>query len=138
MFSIGTLSERTGVKVPTIRYYETMGLMPEAERTAGNQRRYTSAGLERLGFIKHARDLGFPIEAIRALIDLNDHPDKSCAAATAITASQLKDVRARIARLQRLEAELDRIAQSCTGHGSAGDCSVLTALADHELCTTAH
>ena len=138
MFSIGTLSDRTGVKVPTIRYYEDMGLMPPAERTAGNQRRYTRTGLDRLGFIKHARDLGFSIDAIRALIDLHDHPDKSCAAATAITQAQLADVRARITRLKRLETELTRIAQSCDGDGTAADCCVLTALSDHDLCETAH
>ena len=64
MFSIGELSKRTKVKVPTIRYYEEMGLLTEAERTSGNQRRYDKEGLERLSFIRHARDLGFSIEAI--------------------------------------------------------------------------
>ncbi|PRY79609.1 DNA-binding transcriptional MerR regulator [Yoonia maritima] len=138
MFSIGALSDRTGVKIPTIRYYEEMGLMPEPERTAGNQRRYTQAGLDRLGFIKHARDLGFTIEAIRALIDLNDRPDHSCATANAIATAQLDDVRAKIARLQRLETELVRIATHCDGKGRASDCYVLTSLADHGLCETAH
>ena len=57
MFSIGELSKRTKVKVPTIRYYEEMGLLSEPERTEGNQRRYDVAGLERLSFVKHARDL---------------------------------------------------------------------------------
>ena len=61
MYSIGELSRRTGVKVPTIRYYEQMGLMPEGERTQGNQRRYRRDELERLAFIRHARDLG-PVE----------------------------------------------------------------------------
>ena len=138
MFSIGTLSTRTGVKVPTIRYYEEAGLLPVADRTAGNQRRYTQAGLDRLGFIKHARDLGFSIPAIRALIDLHDHPDKSCATATAIATDQLDDVRAKIARLQRLESELSRIATACDGHGMAQDCHVLAALSDHDLCDTQH
>ena len=72
MFSIGELSKRTKVKVPTIRYYEEMGLLAEAERTRGNQRRYDKAGLERLSFIRHARDLGFSIEAISSLIELQD------------------------------------------------------------------
>lgn len=138
MFSIGTLSTRTGVKVPTIRYYEDAGLMPVPERTAGNQRRYSTAGLERLGFIKHARDLGFSVPAIKALIDLHGHPDKSCAAATAIAKHQLDDVRAKIARLQRLETELQRIAGGCDGQGLAQDCYVLAALSDHDLCDTQH
>ena len=138
MFSIGALSKRTGVKVPTIRYYEDMGLMPAAERTAGNQRRYTHAALDRLGFIKHARDLGFRIEAIKDLIALHNHPDHSCQAANAIASAQLDDVRAKIARLQRLEHELSRIATQCTGNGKIENCYVLTALSDHNLCETAH
>ncbi len=75
MFSIGELSKRTKVKVPTIRYYEEMGLLAAPERTEGNQRRYDMAGLERLSFIKHSRDLGFSIEAISDLIELQGHPD---------------------------------------------------------------
>lgn len=138
MFSIGALSTSTGVKIPTIRYYEDAGLMPPIERTAGNQRRYTQAGLDRLGFIKHARDLGFGIPAIRALIDLQDHPDQSCAEATTIATAQLLDVQAKIARLQRLERALSRIATGCAGHGTAQDCYVLTALSDHDLCDARH
>lgn len=138
MLSIGTLSTRTGVKIPTIRYYEDMGLLPQPERTAGNQRRYTNAGLERLGFIKHARDLGFSIAAIQALIDLNNQPDRSCAAATDIAKAQLIDVQAKIARLLRLEGELRRIADGCDGHGTVGECYVLTALSDHALCDHQH
>lgn len=57
MYSIGELSRRTGVKVPTIRYYEQIGLLPEAERSSGNQRLYSRKAMERLAFIRHARDL---------------------------------------------------------------------------------
>ena len=134
MFSIGELSKRTKVKVPTIRYYEEMGLLPEAERTSGNQRRYDEAGLERLSFIRHARDLGFSIEAISSLIDLQNHPDRSCEAATAIASSQLADVRAKIKRLRTLEKELSRISKGCDGEGMSEDCYVLASLADHNLC----
>ena len=59
MYSIGELARRTKVKIPTIRYYEDIGLLDAPDRTAGNQRRFDRSGLERLGFIKHARDLGF-------------------------------------------------------------------------------
>jgi len=103
MFSIGALSKQTGVKVPTIRYYEQIGLIDPADRTQGNQRRYNDEALQRLGFIKHARELGFSIETITALIDLNNHPDRSCAEATRIAHEQLTDVRERIASLVRLE-----------------------------------
>ena len=138
MFSIGDLSKRTNVKVPTIRYYEEMGLLAAPERTQGNQRRYDIAGLERLSFIKHARDLGFSIEAISELIELQSHPDQSCQAATDIVASQLSEVRAKITRLHALEKELVRMSKGCNGEGLLEDCYVLASLADHEFCTNEH
>ena len=138
MFSIGEMSRRTGVKVPTIRYYEGMGLLAAPERTEGNQRRYGRADLEKLGFIRHARDLGFSIEAIAALIELQNHPDRSCLEANQMARAQLADVRGRIARLQALEGELTRLSDGCTGKGEAGDCYVLASLADHGLCAKDH
>jgi DNA-binding transcriptional MerR regulator len=78
MLSIGALSKRVGVKIPTIRYYEQVGLLPEPERSESNQRRYDGGGVDRLGFIRHARDLGFSIQAIRELIYLSEQPDRSC------------------------------------------------------------
>lgn len=89
MFSIGQLSQRTGVKVPTIRNYEQIGLLAAPDRTRGNQRRYKHEGLERLVFIRHARDLGFSIESISTLIELQDHPNRTCLAATVIEKTQL-------------------------------------------------
>ena len=137
MLSIGTLAKRTGVKIPTIRYYEQAGLLDEPKRTSGNQRRYGERDAERLSFIRHARDLGFPIKAIRELIDLSAHPDHPCHDANRIAGEQLAAVRARIARLKRLEAELERIASGCSAE-SAGRCYVLNALGDHSLCNSDH
>jgi len=137
-FSIGELSKRTGVKVPTIRYYEKEGLLNAPLRTEGNQRRYMESDLDRLGFIKHCRDLGLPMPAIRDLIDLSQHPDRPCAAANRIAADQLKAVRQRIAHLKKLEAELNRIAASCVGDHTVTECNVLKAFGDHSLCTKEH
>lgn len=138
MFSIGELSRRTNVKVSTIRYYEESGLLDAPERTEGNQRRYDAAGLERLSFIKHARDLGFSIEAIAALIELQGHPDRSCAEANDIATAQLSDVRAKIKRLRALEKELVRISKGCDGGGVTEGCYVLASLSDHGLCERDH
>ncbi|KQS77435.1 MerR family transcriptional regulator [Rhizobium sp. Leaf384] len=137
MYSIGDLSRRTGVKVPTIRYYEQAGLIAPAERTEGNQRRYEKRALDRLAFIRHGRDLGLSIEALRDLIDLSDHPEKPCARADAIAVEHLAAVRAKITQLQRLEHELERIVSHCTGH-TVEDCYVLRALSDHALCDGEH
>lgn len=137
MYSIGDLSRHTGVKVPTIRYYEQMRLMEAPERSDGNQRRYGKPELERLAFIRHARDLGLAIDSIRELIELSGHPDMPCADADRIAKEQLASVRERIARLQRLESELERIATCCTGE-TVGDCYVIRALSDHTLCRDEH
>ncbi len=137
MFSIGELSRRTGVKVPTIRYYEQVGLLDEPDRTEGKQRRYGIGELERLAFIRHGRELGFSIEDIRELIDLSGHPARPCESADRLARRQLASVRQRIASLRRLEKELQRIASSCAGE-TVGDCYVLRALADHELCADMH
>ena len=136
MFSIGQLSKQTGVKIPTIRYYEQMGLIDAPERTEGNQRRYTKDGLERLSFIRHSRDLGFSVENIRGLLDLSQHPYKPCQDAHSIAAQHLKDVQTRIAKLRRLERELKRITH-CNADNVA-DCAVIETLADHGLCETEH
>jgi DNA-binding transcriptional MerR regulator len=137
MYSIGDMSRRTGVKVPTIRYYEQMGLLEAPERSEGNQRRFAKAELERLAFIRHARDLGLTIDSIRQLIDLSGHADRPCADADRIAKEQLASVRERIARLQKLETELERIATCCAGE-TVGDCYVIRALSDHRLCGHEH
>ena len=137
MFSIGELARRTDVKIATIRYYEQIGLIDAPERSEGNQRRYTRVGLERLSFIRHARELGLSIEAIRELIDLGGHPEKPCANAHHIASEYLSAIRKRIAKLKRLEAELKRIEAGCDA-GNIGDCYVIEALADHSLCKAEH
>ena len=137
MYSIGDLSRRTGVKVQTIRYYEQMGLIAAAHRSEGNQRRYERTDLERLAFVRHARDLGFDIAAIRELITLNHHPEMPCAGADRIAEDHLAAVRDKIARLKKLEHELERIVSHCGGH-SVEDCYVIRALSDHAMCEAEH
>ena len=137
MLTIGTLARRTGTKVQTIRYYEQIGLMPEPGRSEGGQRRYAEGDLDRLAFIRHSRQLGFPLEAIRELLDLSEHPARPCAEADAIAARQLKAVERKIARLQALQSELSRMVAECHG-GAASRCRVLEVLKDHSECLTDH
>jgi DNA-binding transcriptional MerR regulator len=125
--SIGTLSERTGVKVPTIRYYEQQGLMPVPPRTEGRQRRYGEAEVARLSFIRRARELGFEIDAIRDLLGMVMRPGQSCAEIDAIARHHLAEVESRLARLTALRTELTRLLDEC-GHGRVGDCRIIEAL----------
>lgn len=137
MITIGELSRETGVKVPTIRYYEEIGLLPEAERSSGNRRLYGPRLRERLRFIRHARDLGFPLDAIRDLLGLSDRTDQPCGDVDAIAREQLGAVRARIVRLRALERELARMVD-CGAHGTIADCRVIEVLGNHALCTADH
>jgi DNA-binding transcriptional MerR regulator len=137
MLTIGALAKKTGTKVQTIRYYEQIDLMPVPGRTEGGQRRYGGAALDRLSFIRHARQLGFTLEAIRELLDLSDHPDRPCHDADAIARRQLRQVKLRLARLEALRTELERMVLECGG-GRTADCRVLEVLRDHAECLTAH
>ena len=137
MLAIGMLAKRTGTKVQTIRYYEQIGLLPQPGRTEGGQRRYGDADLDRLAFIRHARQLGFTLEAIRELLDLSDNPSRSCAEVDVIAHRQLKEVEARIARLEALRKELKRMLRECS-RDTVSDCRVLEVLRDHGTCLADH
>lgn len=135
--SIGELSRRTGVKVPTIRYYELVALMPVPHRSEGKQRRYGEPDVYRLTFIRHARELGFEIDAIRELLAMSDQPDQSCAEADRIARRHMSEVDRRISQLVALRAELQRMVDAC-GHGRVSDCRVIETLANHDQCEHAH
>lgn len=126
--TIGELSRAAGVKATTIRFYETIGLMPKPDRSAGDRRVYGGEALARLRFIRHARDLGFEIADIRALLDLARRPEAPCAEADAIARHHLAAVDRRLAALAALRAELAQMVESC-GHGRVGECRIIEALA---------
>ena len=134
---IGELSRLTGVKVPTIRFYEQIGLLSAPPRTEGNQRRYGKPEVERLNFIRHSRELGFEVDDIRELLAMSAEPQASCHAADSIAHNHLREIERRIASLQALKGELSRMIEEC-GHGRICDCRIIEALADHSLCATEH
>jgi DNA-binding transcriptional MerR regulator len=138
MLSIGEMSRRTGVKVATIRFYEAKGLLPEPSRTSGNQRRYDRAALDRLGFIRHARDLGLPLDDVAALISLEGATGPALDRAHDIARLQRHRLRDRITRLQRLETELARIDTACDGRHDGHVCAVLHAFGNHSDCAEDH
>jgi len=123
--------------VQTIRYYEQIGLMPVPGRSEGGQRRYGTLELDRLAFIRHSRQLGFSLEAIRELLDLSDSPERSCAQVDAVAQKQLREVEARIARLEALRVELQRMIGECRADRVA-NCRILEVLRDHEECLSDH
>lgn len=135
--SIGKLARATDVKVPTIRFYEQIGLLPPPDRTDSDRRIYDQAAVRRLAFIKHARQLGFTVEAIRTLLELADHPERDCDEANALAQEQLVTVEAKIVQLQALRGELKRMVDAGC-RGAAGDCRVIETLSDHDHCAVEH
>jgi DNA-binding transcriptional MerR regulator len=123
---IGILAERTGTTVPTIRYYEQIGLLRPAARSGG-QRTYDNEDVRRLSFIRRCRDFDFPIDDIRALLSLL-HNGKSCTEARKLAEGRLAELRRRRAELQALEASIASLvtccADTCDG-GAASDCVIL-------------
>jgi DNA-binding transcriptional MerR regulator len=136
-YSIGELASETGVKVPTIRYYEGIGLIDAPPRTEGNQRRYDRSALDRLKFIAHARAMGFPMESLRAMLRIAGHKDAPCADLDELVRGRLVEVDERIARLTALRGELSGMLTS-HHHGTVGECRVVEVLSDHDCCATEH
>jgi Cu(I)-responsive transcriptional regulator len=126
--NIGELARAAETKAETIRYYERIGLMPEPARTAGNYRDYSAAHVSRLTFTRRARDLGFSIEKIRALLDLADQKEQSCEEVDAMAREHLADVKRKLTDLSALRRELESMIGQCR-HGTIAECRILEALA---------
>jgi len=130
--SIGLVAAQAGCTVPTIRYYEEIGLLPLAPRTEGGRRHYGDEAVRRLTFIRRCRDFGFSIEHVRELVDLVDHPQRPCLDVRDIAAARLSEVRDKLAELLALESSLSRFVDSCESACAGGavvDCTVLDDLA---------
>lgn len=124
---IGDLSRATGVNIETIRYYERIGVLPRPSRQMNGRRTYAEQDAGRLGFIRHARDLGFELADVRTLLALQEQPETSCEDASRIAHSQLEAVESRIAKLRNLRAELRRMVSECQ-RGIVAECRVIEAL----------
>lgn len=127
MMSIGTLSKQSGVHIETIRYYERAGVLPKARRAPNGRRVYDHEDTGRLAFIRHARELGFELVSVRALLALQERPELSCKAASELASAQLAAVESRLSRLSVLRDELKRMVRACK-NGRVVDCRVIDAL----------
>lgn len=113
--TIGELSRHTGCKIVTIRYYETIGILPKPSRTEGGHRLYTLEHLKSLTFIRRARTLGFTLDAIKDLLALAKGKKTSCDKIRAVGQTHLEEIRERIADLQTMEAVLKDLVKRCKG-----------------------
>jgi DNA-binding transcriptional MerR regulator len=124
---IGALAVATRTKVETIRFYEAAGLLPAPARTHSNYRSYTPVHLERLSFIRRARDLGFSLDDVRELLNMSDDREQSCEAVDALAKNHLRAVELKIGDLRRIGAELTRIIGECK-QGHVGTCKIIETL----------
>ena len=132
--TIGAMAERTGCNVPTIRYYEEIGLLPKACRTPGGRRFYGEPDFRQLLFIRRCRDFGFSIEQVRALASLTESADSDCYGARDLVQSHLAAIREKLVELKALEQSLAGLVESCNAAcagGAAADCVILEDLASY-------
>ena len=124
--AIGELSRRTGCNIETVRYYERVGLLPKPSRR-GTYRRYDEEDVERLAFVRRARELGFTLNEIRALLKLAIEGQEVCADVHTIAATHLAAIRAKIVDLRAMERALAKAVRACDAGGMA-QCPVISAL----------
>jgi DNA-binding transcriptional MerR regulator len=124
--SIGAVSRRIGVKIPTIRFYEEAGLLRPPPRAANGRRQFGHSDERRLMFVKQARHLGFSLDEVRSLLRLADHPEQPCESASELVARHRAAVEERLLQLEALRQELEALDVDCSAVGR--DCRIVEAL----------
>lgn len=125
--NIGQVAQASGVSAKMIRYYESIGLVPQADRKDSGYRDYGTADLHRLGFIRHARDLGFSLERIKVLLGLWSDPSRSNADVNAIAKAHIQELERRARQLNEIAGALRSLAEACDGDGRP-DCPIIASL----------
>ena len=129
--TIGRLARRAAVGIDTVRFYERRGLLPDPERTPSGYRLYPESIVDRIRFIRRAKDLGFSLDEIESLLDLHDHGGRK-STVKALTKKKLAEIDARIEDLARIRDALRELDVRCTGHGDVAGCPIIDALASEE------
>jgi len=132
LLTIGRIAKQADVGIDTIRFYEQKGLLPVPQRTAKGYRLYPPAIVERLSFIRRAKRLGFSLEEITALLDLQDNGGAK-AEVKALTHRKLDEISTRIADLERMRDVLQTLNKQCSGRGNVAGCPIIEALADDQV-----
>lgn len=125
---IGRLAELSGVSVDTVRYYEREGLLPEPSRRASGYREYSEIDVDRLRFVRRAKELGFRLGEIAELLALTDDRHADMNGVKRKAENRLDQVEARIAELQRVRRGLKKLIAACPGQGELDRCPIVAAL----------
>ena len=130
--TIGKLAKQAGLGIETVRFYERQGLIEPPPRTDSNYRIYPEEEVNRLRFIKRAKDLGFTLKEIKELFELQNDPETTVADIKKRTEEKVKDIRKKVRDLIRIQEALEHLAESCEGHGPLSECPILEALSGDE------
>ena len=126
--NIGEVAKRSGVSAKMIRHYESLGLLPAAHRTEAGYRVYGESAVRELTFIRHARELGFPLRQIEQLLLLWRNESRRSAEVRALALQQVAELEQKIGQLQQMRDSLLEVVDLCHGDGSA-ECPILHKLA---------
>lgn len=129
--TIGQAAERSGVPAKTIRYYESIGLIPKAARTEGGYRSYSETDVQTLRFIHRARKLGFPVKDVGDLLGLWRDRERASGDVRAVAERHLSEVEARIGELESIRETLLHLVRRCHGDDRP-DCPILDEFAQDD------
>ena len=127
--SIGSLAEKTGVHIETIRYYEREDILPKATRSESRRRLYDEGDVRRLNFIHKCRSLGFSLKEIISLMSLVDTGDYTCRQVHDLTLVHTKEISEKISDLRKMEQVLIEMAEHCS-QGNVPECPIIDSLFD--------
>ncbi|HEX7339943.1 MAG TPA: heavy metal-responsive transcriptional regulator [Rhodanobacteraceae bacterium] len=130
---IGTLARESGVSIDTIRYYEREALLPAPRRLPSGYREYDAQALERLRFIRRAKELGFSLDDIRELLSLSSDREQGVSGVRRRAQARLEVVEEHLAQLRRIRRGLKQLIDQCPGHGPLGQCPILHALSGPDV-----
>lgn len=122
---IGEIAKRSGMGIETIRYYEREGLLLEPKRRPSGYRQYDESTIDRLEYIRRAKELGFTLAEIRELLALSYHAHSGCDHVRRQAEAKVADIEKRIRSLQRLKRSLFKIVERCRKKNSSEDCPLV-------------
>ena len=125
--TIGRLADEAGVNVETIRYYQRRGLMQEPDKPTHGHRRYASDAVKRVRFIKRAQVLGFTLEEIGSLLELDEA--HACAETREMASHKLEIIETKLADLMAMRKALAALLRQCNAGAMKGNCPIIQALA---------
>ena len=126
--TIGKLAKKAEVNIETVRYYERRGLMPKPSRRTSGYRQYTEKDVERLLFIREAKNLGFSLDEISQLLSLRVDPVTSCQDVRRLAETKIEEIEKKMDAFRRIKKVLTKLAFSCKAGSPDSECPILEAL----------